>query len=160
VKRGYLKGYFKVETIVLLIFLVLALTLGMGCETEVSVSTAKLSNIAMASEVNEATKEPVTITDTFYPNSEIIYCTAKLENAPPGTKIKYVWYYTEPEEDIEITSWEGEATEGGSSYIYCYLTRPDQGWPLGQYMVKVYLDNKEVGNATFKVVPSEGGEQQ
>lgn len=153
-KRGYLKGCLKVETIVLLSLLVLTLSIASGCEAEFSTSSAKLSSVATASEVNQETKEPVTLTDTFYPDSEIIYCTTKLENALAGTKIKFVWYYTEPEEDIEITSWESEVAEEGTGHINCYLTRPDNGWPPGQYLVKVYLDDNEAGSASFKVVES------
>lgn len=126
----------------------------MGCEAEIS--TAKLSELATASEVDKETKKPITVTDRFTPDTEVIYCTAKMENAPPDTKIKYVWYYTEPENDVEITTWEGKASEGGSGYIYCYLTRPDNGWPTGQYMVKVYLDDKEAGSVNFVVAPPEG----
>lgn len=143
----------KAKTVILLTILLLTFTLVMGCEAEFS--TAKLSELATASEIDKETKKPITVTDRFTPDTEVIYCTAKMENVPPDTKIMYVWYYTEPENDIEITKWEGTASEGGSGYIYGYLTRPNDGWPSGQYLVKVYLDDQEAGSVPFEVVSPE-----
>ena len=70
--------------VVLLAVLVIAVILGGG---SCSVTTARLTEAAMASEVDPDTMEPITKTDEFQSDTSVIYATALLKNAPEDTKI-------------------------------------------------------------------------
>src|SRR3972149_1452038 len=110
---------------------VIALTAGLSaCEAQCSVSTAKLSEEAMASTVNQETKAPVATVTTFAPDAPAIYATAKLSDAPEGTKITATFHYLEGG-DRQIA--EDEVTAEGTRYVMFTLTPPTNGWPAGQY---------------------------
>lgn len=122
-----------------------------GCEAECAVSTAKLSDAAMASAINEETKAPTTAASTFAPDSPAIYATVKLSNAPAETKVKATFHYLEGG-DRQITEDEVEA--GGTSYVSFTLSPPNNGWPAGQYETRFLLNGKETMRLPFNVAPA------
>jgi len=130
--------------------LLLAVTLA-GCEGEVSFTTASLSEVTMCQGVDE-NWQPVDATDVFAVDTPEIFCSAKLSHAPDGTEVSAEWIYIEGEmEDLSnylIDTWSATA---GSGYLYASLTRPDNGWPKGDYQVVFYIDGKEELSVPFSV---------
>lgn len=132
----FLGGIFSLVLILIL--------LGASC----SYSSASLSDVTMASEINSETMEPVNKAETFTPTAEIIYAVVKLNNAPEETKIKAVWYYLEGEE-TEIAS--KELTADGTRWLGFSLTKPTNGWPEGKYKVDFYVDEVLKATVNFTV---------
>ena len=108
-----------------------------GC----SFTTANLSDVKIASEIDSDLK-PVTPADRFAADAPMIYVTGTLNNAPEGTKIKIEWVYVETEPHTLIDVIELETQEITSDFE-SHLSKPDNGWPVGQYEVRLYIDDNE-----------------
>ena len=125
--------------------------LSVGCE--VSFTTAKLSEATMALGVTDDNK-PVNATTVFSPDTEEIFCSVKLSNAPDHTEVTSVWVYVggavEGLTNYEIDSYS-TATEG-TSYINFSLPRAaDTDFPKGDYKLVLYVDGKESVALPFTV---------
>jgi hypothetical protein len=130
---------------VLVVALIIALILGGG---SCSVTTARLTETAMASMVDPETMQAVSKTDRFRPDTSVIYATALLKNAPEDTLITAKWYYVT--EDIDIASVDIESTET-NQYVSFSLSRPDNGFPVGDYEVALYIDGELSETLKFSV---------
>jgi len=125
--------------------------LSVGCE--VSFTTAKLSEATMALGVTDDNK-PVNATTVFSPDTEEIFCSVKLSNAPDHTEVTSVWVYVGGEVEgltnYEIDSYS-TVTEG-TRYINFSLPRAaDTGFPKGDYKIVLYVDGKESVALPFTV---------
>lgn len=123
------------------------------CACSFSFSTANFQNLVMASEINEDTFKPVTATDTFSINTPKIYLTGSLNNAPGDTVIKAKWIYIENDPAVEIDSATYEAKDSDVDFQF-NLSIPENGWPVGKYEVKLYLDDKIEKAVKFEVAAS------
>lgn len=138
----------KVSYISIMLVFVLTLTILNGCEF--NVSTASFKNIETASEINNDTKEPITISDTFSTDAPFIYVTGKVVNAPEGTKVKASWIYLDM--DPVFTIDEAELTTKHIDTAFDFsLSKPNDGWPVGQYEVKLYIDDNHKETVKFEV---------
>jgi len=90
----------------------------------------------------DAQSRPVNPTTTFAANTPEIYCSVLVSNAPAGTELLSEWYYVSGE-------WQGVTNRlvgsvpfimQGTMYVSLSLTIPAEGWPGGQYQVKLYLN--------------------
>ena len=90
----------------------------------------------------DAQSKPVNPTTTFAANTPEIYCSVLVSNAPAGTELLSEWYYVSGE-------WQGVTNRlvgsipfvtQGTQYVSLSLLIPDEGWPGGQYQVKLYLN--------------------
>jgi len=127
--------------------LVFGLTL-VACEGECSVSTARLTDGAMASAIDPASKAPTAKASSFAPNAGTIYATVKLSAAPADTKVKAAIHYLESG-DREVVS--DEVSADGTRMVAFTLSSPDAGWPAGQYETRFLLNGKEVLRTPFNV---------
>ena len=122
-----------------------------GCEA--SFSTAKLGEATMCTKVDEKTKKPIEKTDVFTPDTLEIFCSVKLSNAPSDTSIRSEWIYVKGEaenlSDYKID--EFTLTTEGTKYVSFSLGRPNTGFPKGEYMLKLFLDEEIKLNVPFKV---------
>ncbi|MCB2225843.1 MAG: hypothetical protein KQH53_04125 [Desulfarculaceae bacterium] len=120
-----------------------------GCEGSFSVSTAELSEPKMATAVDPKTQAPTQVVSEVPPSTGPLFATAKVTAAPPGTKVKALFFYLEGERrqiaQDEITLKEG-------AYVSFQLSPPASGWPLGKYEVVFYLNDKEAKKLGFSVV--------
>jgi hypothetical protein len=144
------RAYKSVSIVVpaLMVFLILAAS---GCEF--SFSTAKLSEAVMCLSVNEDTKKPIGKTDVFSSDTPEIFCSVRLSHAPADTTIKSEWIYVKGEvEDLtDYTIDEFSLTAEGTSYVSFSLTRPNTGFPKGDYMLKLLMDDEEKIALSFRV---------
>ncbi len=114
-----------------------------------SFTTANYSDLHMASEI-DADNNPLTITDTFSADSPVIYVTGSMNNAPEGTMIAAEWIYAEENPPTFIDVAELEVNEISSSFHFS-MTRPDNGWPAGEYEVNLYIDDELAETLSFTV---------
>ena len=116
----------------------------------VSVTTANYQDINMASAVDEATYEPITVTDVFATDTPVFYLTATLENAPEETLAGAEWYYMDGDDEVFIDSVEIESVETTTALVFSLASPPD-GWPVGEYMVKLFIDREYDQTVYFSV---------
>jgi hypothetical protein len=124
----------------------------MSCSGEVSFTTARLSEITMAKSIDENTFQPIEKTSTFSTDTPEIFLSAKFSNAPSETEVKAEWIYVAGEAGEENYLIDTVSINvAGTDYLYFSPPRPDQGWPVGQYKVILYVDGKEASTVTFTV---------
>ena len=104
-------------------------------------------DVKMASAVDSATNLPVTATNTFKTNTPLIFCTFK-SDAEAGTIVNVEWWYTT--NDAFITDASLEIPEKGIPLSFS-LSIPIEGWPVGDYEAKIYVDENYVTSKKFKV---------
>jgi len=122
----------------------LAITL-MAC-ISLKPATPEVKGLTLAKELT-ADYKPVKETSEFYP-TEPFYCSVNVANLKKGDAVKASWFYGE--ELVNETTYTAE--KAGSGYIGFSL-KPEKYWPIGQYRVKIYLNDQAVGEKTFSVVP-------
>lgn len=127
----------------ILILVLIAGTLA-GCTLE-----PKLTDITLASEVDEDAYEVVTETDEFQPDTPVIYVLAHLETAPKGTEITAEWWYLE--EDLLIDDVTVDSTEKNQPVLFS-LTNNGKPWPSGGYEVRLFINGEEVDHEYFDVL--------
>jgi hypothetical protein len=133
----------------LVAYLVIRMVGGDGSST----STAKgtLSQPVMATAINQTTAEPTEPTDTFPPDTPIIYCTVKLSNPSPNTEVKARWIYVGDASTAKnklLNETKGKFT--GTRFLSFSLTN-DEKWAVGSYNVELYLAGKKVLTVPFTV---------
>jgi hypothetical protein len=136
-----------------IVFLVLCSFGWMGCQGEVNFSTAKLSDAVTCKSVDQTTMKPLDKTDVFSPDVPEISCSVKLSNAPEDTQVVGEWIYVKGDveglTDHKIADYSLKAD--GTKYLSFSLSRPDAGFPKGEYACKLYLNGKERISVPFKV---------
>ncbi len=125
-----------------------------GCITVHTTPTSKqvsLSEATMCRSV-DAEYRPLDKTDVFVHDVPKIYCSVKVSNAPPDTEVKAQWIYVqgEREELINKVLVETPGTVRGTKYLAFEITQ-GQGFPVGDWVVKFFLDGKEKLTVPFKV---------
>ncbi|MFC2166630.1 hypothetical protein ACFLQZ_01540 [Acidobacteriota bacterium] len=124
-----------------------------GCEGKISVSTANLKDAIICKSVDLETNKPLEKETIFPPDSPEIFCSVALINASSDTEVTAEWYYLE--RDVggitkkKITDYSLNAK--GSVYLAFSLLRPDNGFPVGDYSCKLYLNGEEKFEPTFHV---------
>jgi hypothetical protein len=109
-------------------------------------TTPAASNFYMATDEAGTNK-----TNTFSPNDDF-YVFFDVENVEPGTNFQSRWYALNIEGEDPNTPFQtiDYSYEEGIGNIYFQLTN-DQGWPVGNYKVEVYMADTKVGEQEFSV---------
>jgi len=138
--------FFIASIIVVLLLLAISFT---ACE----VTTASLSEATMCQSVDNDDMRPIDATDIFTTDTPEIFCSVKLSSAPPDTEVKAEWIYVQGE--LEDTGNylidDYSVTAEGTLYLGFSLTKPEAGWPKGEYKVILYVDGKEKLSVPFTV---------
>ena len=72
-------------------------------------------------------------------NPSDIYASCNLKYAPESTDIRFSWYYY-GQSKIEIDQVTiNSGTNGSDLDVFSSLSRPDNGWPTGDYEVVIEL---------------------
>ncbi len=122
-------------------------------------SNITLTNVTIASEVDEMTYEPITKQDVFSPDSEVVYLVGNFSGAiAKETELTMHIIYLETGEYVGSAS----AIAGYSSGPFMFnITRPNNGFPVGKYQFTVTVGEEELEElavAFFTVEGSENGE--
>lgn len=142
-RKGCLIG--AIIAFVLVVAVGIALIVGGG---SLNFTTAKLANAAMASKIDTSTMKAITLSGTFSPQTEVIYVTAILQNAPSDTVITATWHYVT--KNVEIATVDITSTET-NQYISFSMSKPTNGFPTGDYKVDLYIDAKLAKTLEFNV---------
>ena len=92
---------------------------------------------------------------TFKPDTPKIFLRSKLVDMPAGTRLKADWIAVQtggvapPNYKIDSTDLK---TGAGSNVSTFSFSKPNAGWPIGDYRVDLYIDDKPAGKVPFKVV--------
>jgi hypothetical protein len=113
-----------------------------GCSF--SFSSAKVEKALMTTALDE-NGAPVDSVQSYPADTETLYASAELRNAPDNTRIRIVWTYETAGDKIgETTVDSGDITD---RYLSGTLTN-DGLFPAGDYKVDFYVDDREEPDAT------------
>lgn len=138
------KRYSVLSALVTLLIAILACNFGAG-ETE----GVSLENLRMA--FDQDGENPTTV----YATSDIFYVVGDINHAPAGTFVEAKWLATQIEgyeanELIYEQTINDFTEEDFTGTIYFQLSN-DDGWPVGDYKVDLYLDGNFVETVPFSV---------
>jgi len=114
------------------------------------------SSFSMGEELKPGSKtDLLSTTNKFYPNSPEVISVFIWQGNGSGLEIKVNWDYYAPgasnKTHISSSTFQFPNTNGGGSNFS--LSKPDAGWPEGQYWVEYYIDGGFVDEFKFEVVP-------
>lgn len=94
-------------------------------------------------------------TRQFGPDTPKIYCAWKIEGAKPATAVRGVWIAEDVGKAAPHNFKIDEATftppVGAPSYGSFALSKPNKGFPLGQYRLEIYLGSTLATTVPFTV---------
>ena len=119
------------------------------------VVNADALSLVAASISKDVTKNMVAqgISDTFSTDIPAIHAVVVFSGATAGDKVKGVWVAVDAIEtpNYEIASTTLDLKEG-EARAHFKLTRPNNGWPVGNYKLYIYVNDVFVTSVPFKVV--------
>jgi hypothetical protein len=93
--------------------------------------------------------------DVFKPDTPKIVLHAEMVEMPPGTKLDADWIAEKT--DAAPANYKIDTShvlvETGSNEASFALSKPDAGWPVGDYRVDLFIDGKPANSVAFKVAP-------
>ena len=91
------------------------------------------------------------ITTSFAATDHVIHCVAELNQAKPGTLVRFVW------KTVNVGESRNEAfktvdytTKEGESRVHGNLTLPND-WPRGTYKVEIYINNALAKSVNYSI---------
>lgn len=91
----------------------------------------------------------------YTPDTPTIFLLTTTVEVPEGSRLEAVWIAAKTEvapPDYEID--RAELTGGGDmNQVTFSLSRPDAGWPAGEYRVELLIGGQPAGSVGFTVTP-------
>ena len=122
---------------------------------QAAASAVTLSEATMCTAIDQLTGKPI-ISATIFPSDALsIYCSAKISGAQFNDQVKARWTYIGGEltgvKDRKIA--ETSVKVEGREYIsYSFGPKAGQPFPMGDYSLGLYVDDRELVNLPFTVV--------
>jgi len=123
------------KKIILSVFAVALLFWLSGCEF--SATTAHVDDVKMCTSINN--NQCASDNPNFSTNTAEIFISCHLKNAPENTKVQFAWFYNGQKKIAidAVTMSSGNRT--GTLNLQSSLSRPNNGWPRGQYEVVITI---------------------
>ena len=128
----------------LMIFFAIGMLVLASIACDASASTANISSVVLTAE-NSATGAETT---TFTPD-QTFYAVVTLANAPDTTKVKAVWSTVDG--DGKATQMAEKEIVGSASPIIFNAANNAGPWPVGNYRVEIFLNDKSNKVIDFSV---------
>jgi len=123
-------------------------------------SGAKISSISFCEQVSGDGTIPINVTSRFGDDAPSVHAIINIEGVKKGTVIRGVWVSVDA---IETPNYEIDAAEAvapsADAVIHFALSRPDNGWPKGNYKLDVYIEGEFAVSAPFSVIGGADGER-
>ena len=136
------------------VLLVLSLALANGA------SGAKIKSISFCEQVSEDGMVPINVTSRFGTDAPSVHAVIDMEGVKKGMVVRGVWISVDAIEtpDYEIDAAEAVAASK-DAVIHFALSRPDNGWPAGNYKLDVYVGGDFALSAPFRVLGGSDSEK-
>ena len=101
---------------------------------------------------------PINIRESFTTSTPEVHAIVKLNGVKTGSIIKGVFVSIDAiaTPNYEIAASESECYRDGEATAHFSLTRPDNGWPAGNYKIDVYVDGQLTTIKTFAITAAGG----
>ena len=113
-------------------------------------STARITEAFTSSELSHDTSRRAIL---FPQDADRIYCMIRLANAPDNTDVSSQWVFVGgPESTLKDYVVATNTIESkGHEELNFYVSRPDKGFPKGDYLVKLFINGKKKKEVPFSV---------
>ncbi len=112
-------------------------------------SEAKIVSAITCKKVDE-NYAPMDKTDVFPDNINKICCSVQVSNAQKGAVIKAQWYNKDKDQLLQSSTYT-VLKDHSAGYIAFSYASEGQKWDKGKYEVKIYVGNKLIKVAPFKI---------
>jgi hypothetical protein len=118
-------------------------------EEEGQAREAKIAEATLCKKVDE-NFAPQDKTDSFPPDTDKIYCSVMIKNAQKGAVIKAQWCNKDKNQLLDSSSYT-VLKDHSAGYVAFSYSADGQKWDKGEYEVKIYVGNKLIKVASFKI---------
>ena len=120
-------------------------------------STPTLSQATMTLGVT-SDSQPLNPTSTFATDTPEVFCSVLVSNVSEPVDLLSEWYYVkgEIEEASNVLIDSVPLTVPEDQYVQFSLTLPDNGWPIGEYKLVLYLNGTEELIVPFTIESTSG----
>ena len=127
--------------------------------TSTACGQGRLKSIEISTDVTSDGFTAINVRDVFDSSVPMIHGVVKLEDVRANSVLKGAWISVDAisEPDFEIDSIEMRLDKDGPASCHVSLSRPNKGWPQGNYRLDVYLENRLIGSKRFSIKASEAG---
>ena len=145
------------KNLYLTIIILLAMSLALSCvkvrNPEETKGPATLSEITAAAAVNADGQAMGVVREDFVATTPTIYLSARVNLAPENTQLTANWmlFKDSTGKQVDQPLFDDSATVKGTRYISFGHQAPSGDWEIGQYVIAIMLNGKEVANAKFIV---------
>lgn len=102
---------------------------------------------------------PVDIQERFAPDTPVIHALIVIEDVRLGAKLKGEWVSVDAISTPNYVIDTAElAAQGANTTAHLSISRPNRGWPPGNYRLNFYIDGKLATVKTFKVIAEAGAQ--
>ncbi len=131
----------------------ICLTLGVLMLFSSAIAATRVVSITTCESVAGENWVPINISESFSTQTPEIHAVVHLEGAKPKTIIKCSWVSVNAiaTPNYEIAAMESECYKDGDATAHFSLTRPNNGWPVGNYKLDIYIDGQLSSIKTFSV---------
>ncbi|MCL4386633.1 MAG: hypothetical protein M1479_01905 [Actinobacteria bacterium] len=130
--------------ILILVISIISLIFANGCLKEEPVS---IDGIILTANL-DANGNPTAQTDTFKEGTKEIYLVIKVKNMQKTDNISVKWTYLDKGLEIDNKSFMPENKFSGNKIFKIKIS---QGFPYGNYEVKVFMNGLQIKSIPFKV---------
>jgi hypothetical protein len=118
------------------------------------INAASLFSITVCEKVTTLGTTPLGIKDKFSPHTPNIHVVAVVKGLERGTKIKGSWISVDAIQppNYQINSEKYQVQKDGQAKVHFSISRPKNGWPLGNYKFDLYINNRFFASAPFSIV--------
>jgi hypothetical protein len=114
----------------------------------------KVASVTICHDVDQGLN-PIGATQTFAPDAPAIHAVVTFTGAKQGTKIKGSWISVDAIETKNYLIDSAEVmVQGKEDAAHFEISRPNKGWPTGNYRLDVYVGGKLVTSSPFAVTPA------
>ena len=104
---------------------------------EFNFSTANIDDVKMCTSIND--NQCPSDNPNFSPGTPEIFISCHLNNAPENTEVEFAWFYY-GQEKIAIDAVKlNSGDQIGTLNLQSSFTRPNNGWPVGEYEVVITI---------------------
>ncbi|HEU0294349.1 MAG TPA: hypothetical protein VFR47_16540 [Anaerolineales bacterium] len=126
------------------LFVVVLVLVSLACNF--SATTANITNAHMATDESDSTQ-----TTVYSPDTQTFYCFYDLNNAPDDTVVRGAWTLVSAEGYDANSEIDSAEITGSDDTYYFSLDRAADVWPVGQYKIDLYINDKLAETVEFQV---------
>jgi len=117
---------------------------------------ARIVSITTCESVEPSSMKAVGVRSRFTQDTREIHLLVQFEGLKAGSKVKGTWISVDAIKtpNYEIDSSESQFSKDGEGTAHFSLSRPNQGWPVGNYKVDLHLDGALLTSVPFAVAAS------